>query len=177
MLSSVSYNTFVNNTINNYNTNNTKVLTYKDKFKIEKEKNTKLESILDDKLNKYNNYQTLVIDKINNDFKNKIDQLNLDILNANKRLTVIKIRMNKEYENNKKRLQMNIESTKLDIIKHNESINNINNEIKIINTNSEKINLVNNELDVLKHKIIKCKENIKLIEKDLSFIVNTQVTK
>ena len=85
--------------------------------------------------------------------------------------------MNKEYENNKKRLQMNIESTKLDIIKNNESINNINNEIKIINTNSENINLVNNELDILKHKIIKCKENIKLIEKDLSFIVNTQVTK
>ena len=159
--------------INNYNTNNTlKVLTYKDTFKIEKEKQTNLVMTLDSKINIYDNYQTLVIDKINNDFQNKIDILNLDKSNADKRLLTIKIRMNKEFENNKKILKDSIEKTKQELEQHNEHIHNINNNIKITTSNIENTNILHDELYILENKIKKHKDIISITEKDLHIITN-----
>ena len=161
----------IKDTITNYNKSNTiKVLTYKDTFKIEKEKQTQLEMTLDTKLNLYNNYQTLVIDKINNDFNTKIDNLNLDKLNADKRLHIIKLRMNKEYENNKKELRNKIEHTKQELAKHHGHIHDINNNIKIATTTIEKTTIINDELYILEHKIKKYKEIISITQKDLNII-------
>jgi hypothetical protein len=163
----------IKNNINNYyNSNSNKVLTYKDTFKIEKEKQTQLEITLDTKLTLYNNYETLIIDKINNDFKTRIECLNLDKLNANKRLHIIKLRMNKDYENKKKELKKQIEDTKQEMQKQNEYIYNINNNIKIATTTIEKTNILNDELYILENKIKKHKDIISITEKDLNIINN-----
>jgi len=163
----------IQDTINNYyTTNSNKVLTYKDTFKLEKEKQTQLERILDNKLTLYNNYQTLIIDKINNEFKSKIECLNLDKLNADKRLHIIKLRMNKEYENKKKELKKQIEDTKQEMQNQNEYIQTINNNIKIVTTTIEKTTVINDELYILENKIKKHKEIISITEKDLTIITN-----
>ena len=175
----LSKNEYMNNctikdTANNYNkTNSSKVLTYKDQFKIEKEKKTILEMSLDEKINKYNNYQTVVIDQINNDFKSKIECLNLDKLNADKRLMIIKVRMNREFENKKKELKNTIEKTKQELSKQHEIIHDISNNIKNTMTSIENTTVLNDELYILENKIKKHKEIISITEKDLE-IINIQ---
>lgn len=163
----------IKDNLDNYNNSTTnKVLTYKDTFKIEKEKQSQLEMILDTKLNLYNNYETLIIDKINNDFKTKIECLNLDKINADKRLHIIKLRMNKDYENNKKELRKQIEDNKQETQKQYEYIHNINDNIKIATTTIENTSVLNDELYILENKIKKHKEIISITEKDLSIINN-----
>lgn len=158
---------------NNYNNKNTcKVLTYKDKFKIEKEKKTQIENILNLKLYKYNNYQTLVIDKLNSDYKNKIDSLELDKINADKRLNVVRKRMNIDYSNKKKLLKNNIEKTKIEIENNNIQMQSINTNLKNITTIIEDTTILNNELYILENKIKKYKEIIAITEKDLNIINN-----
>lgn len=163
----------IKDNLDNYNNSTTnKVLTYKDTFKIEKEKQSQLEMILDTKLNLYNNYETLIIDKINNDFKTKIECLNLDKINADKRLHIIKLRMNKDYENNKKELRKQIEDNKQETQKQYEYIHNINDNIKIATTTIENTSVLNDELYILENKIKKHKEIISITEKDLNIINN-----
>jgi hypothetical protein len=152
---------------NTNNTNKTKVLTYKDNFKIEKEKKIKLETILEDKLNLYNNYNSLVIDKINYKLKEYLDKLDIDKQNAKNRLFIIKVRMNKEFEMNKKILKNKIENNKLEKENLYNEINNISKNIQIINNALEKEIIIDNELIILKNKIEKHKDIIIQSEKDL----------
>ena len=160
-----THNTYHNTNTNK--TNKTKVLTYKDNFKIEKEKKFKLETILEDKLNLYNNYDSIVIDKINNNFKEYIDKLDIDNKNAKNRLDIIKVRMNREFENNKKMLKNKIETHKLEKQKLYTESNNISQNIQIIQNTLEKEQIIDNEIIMLKDKIKKHKDIIIQSKNDL----------
>lgn len=163
----------IKDTITNYNIATTsKVLTYKDKFKIEKEKQTQLELSLDNKLNLYNNYQTLILDKINCDFNTKLECLNVEKEKADTRLHIIKLRMNKEYENNKKTLRKNIENTKQELVKNHNYIHDITNTIKKTTKTIEETTIVNDELYILENKIKTQKEIISITQRDLNIINN-----
>ena len=158
----------INESLNIYNTtNNNKVLTYKDKFKIEKEKKKYLETILEDKLNLYNNYETLVIDKINNTYKKQVKELEIDTINALDRLNITKIRINLENENNRTNLKEKLDSNYLELQKAHLDILNATNEIKLLNTQIEKVNSINSELSILEDKMKKHKDIIIQSEKDL----------
>ena len=158
----------IKDNINTYNkTNKTKVITYKDNFKIEKEKKKELEVLLEYKLNKYNNYQQLIIDKINEDFNIILETLKLDKKKALDRFSITQIRINKDFEKTKKLLKSKIENTKLEINTYNEEIYNINKNINLLNIKIDAEKKIDNEIIILENKIYKHKEIIIQTEKDL----------
>ena len=156
-----------NNTIIYNNTHKNKVMTYKDCFKMEKEKKKEIETILEYKLYYKNNYEILVIDKINNNCKLKIEHLELDKKKANDRLNIVKIRMNREFEANKKMLKNQIEQVKLNINKLGEDMSNISNNSKILLTTIEKEKKINEEMFLLETKIKTHQDSIIQFETDL----------
>ena len=161
-------NELINNNLNIYNkTSKDKIITHKDKFKLEKEKQSELESILDTKQTLYNNYQSIVIDKINNNFQNKITELEQDSINCIDRLNIIKIRLDLENEKNKIVLTNKIDNNKLELQKLYLDISNNTNECKILTTKIEKEKVISNEISILENNIKKYKEIINLCEKDL----------
>jgi hypothetical protein len=154
--------------LNTYNTTiNNKVLTYKDKFKIEKEKKKILETNLADKLNLYNNYETLVIDKINNIYKLQLQELERDFINASDRLNITKKRINLENETNKANLKAKLDSNYLELQHLHLEIVNATNDIKLLNVQLEKVNSINTELSILENKMKKHKDIIMQSDKDL----------
>jgi hypothetical protein len=158
----------ITESLNTYNTtNNNKVLTYKDKFKIEKEKKKYLETILADKLNLYNNYEKLVIDKINNLYEIQLKELDIDTINALDRLNITKIRINLENENNKNKLKEKLDTNYLELEKLHLDILNASSQIKLLSTQIEKANSINTELSILENKMKKHKDIIMQTEKDL----------
>jgi hypothetical protein len=90
----------INNITEKYNTTNkTKVLGYKDKFKIEKEKQQYIQSELNNQINKYDTYDDIIIGKIKSDLMDKYDEYDFDIKRATERLNIMKIRISEEYNN------------------------------------------------------------------------------
>jgi hypothetical protein len=161
-------NKLVKDNLDSYNKiNKDKVITYKDKFKIEKERKIELETILETKTNLYNNYQTLVMDKINEQFQNKIKELEQDTIKAETRLTIIKQRLELENENNKITLKTKIDNNKLDLQKLYLDISNNTNESKLLNTKIEKEKLIYSEMSIVETHIKKYKDSIDQSEKDL----------
>jgi hypothetical protein len=158
----------ITESLNIYNTtNNYKVLTYKDKFKIEKEKKNQIQTILDDKLNLYNNYKTLIIDKINDIYEKKLKELEKDTINALDRLNITKIRINLENENNKQNLKEKLANNYLELENLYRDISNSTNEIKLLSIEIEKANSINTELSTLENRMKKHKDIISESEKDL----------
>ena len=161
-------NIIIQNDTNNYTkTNTNKIITYKNNFKIEKTKLQELETLLEAKLNLYNNYEILIIDKINNELKDKLDILELDKQKASDRLKIIIIRMNKEFESNKKLIKNKILQNNMDIQQLDLEMSNTTNNIKLLNISIEKHNQLNDEIIILENKIKKCKEIIVQSEADL----------
>ena len=161
-------NIIIQNDTNNYTkTNTNKIITYKNNFKIEKTKLQELETLLEAKLNLYNNYEILIIDKINNELKDKLDILELDKQKAIDRLKIIIIRMNKEFESNKKLIKNKILQNNMDIQQLDLEMSNTTNNIKLLNISIEKHNQLNDEIIILENKIKKCKEIIVQSEADL----------
>jgi hypothetical protein len=158
----------ITESLNIYNTtNNNKVLTYKDKFKIEKEKKKTLETSLADKLNLYNNYETLVIDKINNIYKLQLQELERDFINALDRLNITKLRINLENDTNKANLKAKLDRNYLELQHLHLEIVNATTDIKLLNVQIEKVNSITTELSILENKMKKHKDIIIQSEKDL----------
>ena len=154
--------------LNIYNkTNKIKVLTYKDKFKIEKEKKQVLDTILENKINLYNNYQTIIIDKLNNSFANNIKELEKDSIKSYERLNITTSRIKLEHDNNKELLKNKLENYKIDLKKLYINIQEDSSNIKLLNETLEKENTINYELSILENKIKKHKGIIIQAEKDL----------
>ena len=161
-------NIIIQNDTNNYTkTNTNKIITYKNNFKMEKTKLQELETLIEAKLNLYNNYEILIIDKINNELKDKLDILELDKQKASDRLKIIIIRMNKEFESNKKLIKNKILQNNMDIQKLDLEMSDTSNNIKLLTISIEKHNQLNDEIIILENKIKKCKEIIVQSEADL----------
>lgn len=161
----------INNITEKYNTTNkTKVLGYKDKFKIEKEKQQYIQSELNNQIDKYDTYDNIVIGKIKSNLVDKYNEYDFDIKRANERLNIMQIRISEEYNNsissltdnnlqlveNLKTLRQQFDDTNIELIKLKKLI-----EIE----NASGIELYNINQNIIKYQNI-----IKQTENDISYI-------
>ena len=165
-INNTSFANAANNEINSKNHSN--IIPYKDNYKLFKQKKKELQTILDQLLNTYNNYETLIINKINYKYKEISDILECDSKKAKERFNIINIRINKESETNKIKLDEEIINTKLELKDTEISISKTSQYIKNLKIHIETKNTINIELLNLEITINKHKTIIKQIETDLS---------
>ena len=163
----------LNNTIINENNkdnsiNNFKIITYKDNYKIAKEKKKNLQLELDKLLEKYNNYESIVIYSITNKFNDKIKELDYDIVRAKDRFEIIKFRLKNEEEKNKIISEETINTIKIELSNNENHIIKVSNEIKELIKNKECYQKITLEMKQLSIEIQNYKNNIKHYEADLS---------
>jgi len=164
----ISQTATIKENINKYHKNtNNKVITYKETFTIEKLKTTKIETVLEDKLNLYNNYESIIIDKIKNDYKDNIKELELDTKKALERLEITKKRINLDFNNYKIILKNKIETSKVELQNLYAEITTTNNDNNLLTITIEKETKIDTEMTILENKIKKHKDIIIQSEKDL----------
>jgi hypothetical protein len=160
--------------LDTYNSiNRVKVIGYKDKYKIEKEKRTQLENVLSDMSNKYETFETSVIITINNYLKNMINESENDKLRAVERLNIMKERIIVDYENEKKRINDIIIDSKLNLENISKDFNNCNIELDNIKEMIIKEDIIGNELYKIDIEIVKYQDIIKQIESDIESMIST----
>ena len=152
----------------NTNTNNFKVITYKDTYKLAKEKKKELQFEIDKLLEKYNNYEILIINIINNKFQDEIKDLDLDMKRANDRFEIIKIRLKNEEEKNKIIVHEKINNINNEILYNESNIIKVSNEIKELIKNRDSYQSINLEMKKLNIEIQNYKNSIKNYEKELN---------
>lgn len=152
----------------NTNTNNFKVMTYKDTYKLAKEKKKELQFEIDKLLEKYNNYEILIINIINNKFQDEIKDLDLDMKRANDRFEIIKIRLKNEEEKNKIIVHEKINNINNEILYNESNIIKVSNEIKELIKNRDSYQSINLEMKKLNIEIQNYKNSIKNYEKELN---------
>jgi hypothetical protein len=152
----------------NTNTNNFKVITYKDTYKLAKEKKKELQFEIDKLLEKYNNYEILIINIINNKFQDEIKDLDLDMKRANDRFEIIKIRLKNEEEKNKIIVHEKINNINNEILYNESNIIKVSNEIKELIKNRDSYQSINLEMKKLNIEIENYKNSIKNYEKELN---------
>ena len=152
----------------NTNTNNFKVITYKDTYKLAKEKKKELQFEIDKLLEKYNNYEILIINIINNKFKDEIKDLDLDMKRANDRFEIIKIRLKNEEEKNKIIVHEKINNINNEILYNESNIIKVSNEIKELIKNRDSYQSINLEMKKLNIEIQNYKNSIKNYETELN---------
>ena len=157
----ISNNSRINNIIDNYNkTNRTKVISYKDNFKVEKEKKKQLLQVLNTLLFQYDNFENQIIANIKLELTNATNELEIDINRANERLVIMKYRINNDFE-----IENNCITDEIDIFNmKNKEIsklfNNTNEELQNLNKTIEKENTIGNEIIKLDEEINKYKTMI-----------------
>ena len=161
----------INNITEKYNTTNkTKVLGYKDKFKIEKEKQQYIQYELNNQINKYDTYDDIVIGKIKTDLMDKYNEYDFDIKRANERLNIMKIRISEEYNNSISSLSDN----NLQLIENLKTLrkqfDDTNIELTTLNKLIEIENASGIELYNINQNIIKYQKIIMQTENDISDI-------
>ena len=131
-----------------------------------KKKNLQLE--LDKLLEKYNNYESIVIYSITNKFNDKIKELDYDIVRAKDRFEIIKFRLKNEEEKNKIISEETINTIKIELSNNENHIIKVSNEIKELIKNKECYQKITLEMKQLSIEIQNYKNNIKHYEADLS---------
>ena len=161
-------NTIINETNKDKSINNFKIITYKDNYKIAKEKKQNLQLELDKLLEKYNNYESIVIYSITNKFNDKNKELDYDIVRAKDRFEIIKFRLKNEEEKNKIISEETINTIKIELSNNENRIIKVSNEIKELIKNKECYQKITLEMKQLSIEIQNYKNNIKHYETDLS---------
>ena len=152
-----------------------KVIGYKTKIKIEKEKQSLLKNILSDLSNKYNTFETLIINKFHDELTFTNNELENDKTRSDNRLKIMKIRILEDYENEKKRLNNIIIDSKSNLENIQIEINNINNELDIVKQIIIKEDVFNNELEQINIEILKYQNIIKQTESDIEKLSNVSL--
>ena len=161
-------NTIINESNKDKSINNFKIITYKDNYKIAKEKKQNLQLELDKLLEKYNNYESIVIYSITNKFNDKNKELDYDIVRAKDRFEIIKFRLKNEEEKNKVISEETINTIKIELSNNENHIIKVSNEIKELIKNKECYQKITLEMKQLSIEIQNYKNNIKHYETDLS---------
>ena len=151
----------LNNIIENYNkTNRVKTITYKDTFKIEKEKKIQLQQVLDTLTTQYDNFENNIIANIKLDLTNANNELTFDINRANERLVIMKYRNNLDFEMDKNRITDEINILNIKIKEMTINNNNINEELQNIKKTIEMENIIGLDIARLDEEINKYKSMI-----------------
>ena len=171
------YNTHcLNNISNNILTKNSnnisgKIHSYKDLYKIEKNKRSILQTKYDTLSDLYNNYETLVINKIKNTYDLNIIEFNNSKVCALSRNTCMATRFNNDFDNKKTTLeaQLNIIQNNLynynnNLIENTKQLHDINIYLNIIDEDKININIIDNKINTINNIIEQITNDIKQIK-------------
>ena len=147
--------------------NRIKVIGYKDQYKIEKEKRTQLENILLEMTNKYNTFETIILENINANFININNELENDKVRAVNRLSIMKARALEDYNNDNITINCNIDYNKLELETLRFTFDNIKTELNNIKNILEKEDDIESKLESINIEINKYKDIIQQIENDI----------
>ena len=163
----------IQNILNTYNTTNrTKILGYKDKYKIEKEKKNELETILAIMKNKYDTYEDIIINSIKNKLDNSINELENDRENSLDRMNIMNIRILDEFNSENLRINniISYHKNQLQVLKNSFDLNMKNiSDIKLVIEVEDSINC---ELDRVNEQIKIYMSNIKQSESEIINLYN-----
>jgi len=147
--------------------NRIKVIGYKDQYKIEKEKRNQLENILLEMTNKYNTFETNILENINANFININNELENDKVRAVNRLSIMKARALEDYNNDNITINCNIDNNKLELETLRFKFDNIKTELNNIKNILEKEDDIESKLESINIEINKYKDIIQQIENDI----------
>lgn len=147
--------------------NRIKVIGYKDQYKIEKEKRNQLENILLEMTNKYNTFETIILENINANFININNELENDKVRAVNRLSIMKARALEDYNNDNITINCNIDYNKLELETLRFTFDNIKTELNNIKNILEKEDDIESKLESINIEINKYKDIIQQIENDI----------
>ena len=163
----------IQNILDTYNTTNRiKVLGYKDKYKIEKEKKNELENILAIMKNKYDTYEEIIINNIKNKLDNSMIELDNDREKSIDRMNIMNIRILDEFNSENLRINKMISDNKnqLQVLRNSFDLNMKDiSDIKLIIEVEDSINC---ELDRVNEQIKIYMSNIKQSESEIINLCN-----
>ena len=163
----------IQNILDTYNTTNRiKVLGYKDKYKIEKEKKNELENILAIMKNKYDTYEEIIINNIKNKLDNSMIDLDNDREKSIDRMNIMNIRILDEFNSENLRINKMISDNKnqLQVLRNSFDLNMKDiSDIKLIIEVEDSINC---ELDRVNEQIKMYMSNIKQSESEIINLCN-----
>ena len=163
----------IQNILDTYNTTNRiKVLGYKDKYKIEKEKKNELENILAIMKNKYDTYEEIIINNIKNKLDNSMIELDNDREKSIDRMNIMNIRILDEFNSENLRINKMISDNKnqLQVLRNSFDLNMKDiSDIKLIIEVEDSINC---ELDRVNEQIKMYMSNIKQSESEIINLCN-----
>ena len=163
----------IQNILNTYNTTNRiKVLGYKDKYKIEKEKKNELETILAIMKNKYDTYEEIIINNIKNKLDNSMIELDNDREKSIDRMNIMNIRILDEFNSENLRINKMISDNKnkLQVLRNSFDLNM--KDISYIKLIIEAEDSINCELDRVNEQIKMYMSNIKQSESEIINLCN-----
>ena len=163
-------NTFTIKNINEtYNKNNrVKIIGCKDQFKIEKEIKNKLENSLKILTDKYNTFNTTIIDNINNNLLNAQNELKNDILRSSDRLNIMKKRLLDDFRVEKQNKLNLIEDSKTKLLDLSNQFNNSIKDLEAVKIDIKIKNNITNEIDSIDSEIQKYQSIIQQMTLDIN---------
>ena len=151
-------------------TSSQKIITHKNEFKNYKEQIKSLEKKLYNLMYNYDNYETIIINKINKDFNLIYNELSLDKEKAYKRLHIVKERVEKERNEDILNSINTIKINKLLIEQAENNVIAISNFIKDLNFYITNEKNITKEINLIVENINKYKSIIHTYNEELKFI-------
>ena len=148
-----------------------KNITYKNDFKYYKEKKKSLDIKLNNLIYNYDNYESIVIDKINKEFYLHYNELTRDKLNAYKRITIVKERIEKERQETILKMIDTINNNKITIKQSENNIITISQCIKDLHFYITNEKNITKEITSITDTINKYKSIIQHYKEELKFII------
>ena len=163
-------NIHIENIKNNFNNvSRNKVISFKDLYKIEKQKRNDLQSKCNEMEHLYNNYNTLIISKITDEYNATILELNNHKQRADERINIMKERLNNEYEQNKTNLETQIIQIQTELSNNTKKFNDLNTQLKDIQNKLANLDKSNMEIHNLDNKINQITTTINKIKNDINY--------
>jgi hypothetical protein len=155
---------------NNINISNNKVFSYKDTYKIEKNKKTELLNKYNELQILYNNYELVVINQIENEHNTNLLELDYHKIRATERLNIMKDRLQNNYQQNKSILEDQIKSNHNNLLEHNNRFIKLKQQLEEINNNLLTLNKNKTELQKIDTKINEYTQLLGIIQNDIDYL-------
>ena len=166
----IKNNIHIENIKNNFNNvSRNKIISFKDLYKIEKQKRSDLQSKCNEMEHLYNNYNTLVINKITDEYNAHILELNNHKKRAVERINIMKARLNNEYEQTKTNLETQIIQIQTELSNNTKNFNDLNIQLKEIQNKLANLDKSNMEIHNLDNKINQITTTINKIKNDINY--------
>lgn len=149
---------------------NQKTHSYKDSYKIEKNKRIELQNKYIELQNLYNNYELEVIGKLQGEHNTNLLELDYHKARAEERLNIMKDRLQNEYQQNKNNLEDQIKSIQVNLAEHNNKFRYLNKQLVEINNNLSSLDKNKKELKNIENKINEIIQIIGTLKNDIKYL-------